>query len=257
MAFTHQEIFPGVIQIKDCMGVCMTLLKGEKEAVLIDTGYGFEDVDAYVRQLTELPISVILTHGHHDHALGAGWFEKTRMLPEDAEEFRLRTGTEQRERVIAQAREKGIVIPDDYLTRSIPMPDASVPEEKDLGGLTARFIHVPGHTPGSLVVFVPEYSLLLSGDDWNPCTWIWFPISSGIREWKRNMEERVIPLPFTCVLCPHKYDLQPREKFDRFMNAINDGSIETAEKDMLGGGEIDTRHILIPDDMIIVFDYRK
>lgn len=257
MSFEHQEIFPGVIQIRDCMGVCMTLLRGKKKAVLIDTGYGFEDVAAYVHTLTELPLNVILTHGHHDHVLGAGWFAGTMMMPDDTEEFCLRTGKEQREKVMGQAREKGITIPDDYLTRDIPVPEAFVPEETDLGDLTARFIHVPGHTPGSLVIFVPEYGLLLSGDDWNPCTWLWFPSSVSIREWKKNMDELVMTLPFTCVLCSHQYDLQPREKIDRFMSAINDESIETAEADCLGGGIIDTRHIMIPDDMIIEFDYRK
>ena len=46
MAFQSIEILPGVWQIQDNMGVCMTLLCGEDQALLIDTGYGLEDVAA-------------------------------------------------------------------------------------------------------------------------------------------------------------------------------------------------------------------
>ena len=44
MAFTVHAVMPGVWHIVDCMGVCMTLLEGENAAMLVDTGYGIEDV---------------------------------------------------------------------------------------------------------------------------------------------------------------------------------------------------------------------
>ena len=75
--FRFTEIAPGVKHIQDAMGVCFTLIEGEQSAVLFDTGYGTEDVQAYVRTLTDKPVKVYLSHGHHDHMLGARWFGRT------------------------------------------------------------------------------------------------------------------------------------------------------------------------------------
>ena len=255
MAFRTHEVLPNVYQIEDCMGVCITLLKGTEKALLIDTGYGMEDVNAAVRQVTDLPFEVLLTHGHHDHVLGAMWFAKTKMFAEDCEEFALRTGREQRQKVMGQARDKRIEVPAGYEDRPVPMPEDLCEGDISLGGLTARIMKVPGHTVGSFVVFVPERNLLLSGDDWNPCTWLWFPCSIAIHEWKKNME-RVMELPFTHVLCSHQYELQTREKMQVFMDGITDESIQSAEKIPLGG-DIDTRIICLPDECVMVFDYGK
>ena len=88
----------------------------------------------------------------------------------------------------------------------------------DLGGLTAEIIEAPGHTPGSAVVYVPEWKLLLSGDDWNPCTWLFFPQALGLREYRSNMRG-IQQLPFEKVLCPHREALYDRWMFDDFFNA--------------------------------------
>ena len=74
--FKASQVLPGVTHITDAMGVSFTLIEGEKKAVLFDTGYGMEDVGAYVRTLTDRPVKVLLSHGHHDHMLGARWFGK-------------------------------------------------------------------------------------------------------------------------------------------------------------------------------------
>ena len=91
MAFISREVLPGVHHIQDCMGVCCTLLVGEERALLVDAGYGLEDVAAYVRTLTSLPVTLWLTHGHHDHALGARWFDAVRPHPADRDVYALYT----------------------------------------------------------------------------------------------------------------------------------------------------------------------
>ena len=71
MAFHALQVLPDVYHIQDCMGVCMTLLVGKDRALLVDTGYGLENVLEMTASITALPVTVLLTHAHHDHALGA------------------------------------------------------------------------------------------------------------------------------------------------------------------------------------------
>lgn len=78
------------------------------------------------------------------------------------------------------------------------------------------------------MVYVPERKLLLSGDDWNPCTWLFFPQALGLREYRSNMRG-IQQLPFEKVLCPHRETLYDRWMFDDFFNALTDGNLRAAE----------------------------
>ena len=79
MGFIEREVLPGVRHIRDGLGVCFTLLTGGTRALLVDAGYGVEDVSAFVHTLTDLPVTLWLTHGHFDHAPGARWFTDVRL----------------------------------------------------------------------------------------------------------------------------------------------------------------------------------
>lgn len=157
MAFTVHAVMPGVWHIVDCMGVCMTLLEGENAAMLVDTGYGIEDVADFMRHMTDLPLTVFLTHNHHDHAMGARRFPETYMLEADMADWRMFTDDKMRRRVLTQAIGKNLPVDEKtFLAGEIPLPKVMKPGVIDLGGLTAEIIEAPGHTPGSAVVYVPE-----------------------------------------------------------------------------------------------------
>ena len=218
--FTAREVLPGVHHIQDAMGVCMTLLTGEARALLVDTGYGLEDAAAFVRTLTDRPLTVLLTHGHHDHALGARWFDRVLLFPEDLPVYREYTSEKWRRHVLNGAREKGIAADEAaLLAADMPPAEALTEDGIDLGGLTALVIRAPGHTPGSAAVYVPERALLLTGDDWNPTTWCFFPEACG-EETLLQTDRRLQRLPFRSVLCSHQPVLFPREKLDFFLDSM-------------------------------------
>ena len=253
--FKAAQVLPGVWQIADCMGVCMTLLAGAERALLVDTGYGLENVQAFVHSITGLPLNVLLTHAHHDHILGARWFPRTCMLKEDLADFEQYTSVAQRSRVQEQAHAKGLQTPQDFLTAPVMPPEGIDPCEIELGGMTAQVIACPGHTPGSAVVYVPQRRLLLTGDDWNPCTWLFFEQALPVEIYRENMR-MVQKLPFEYVLCSHQPRLFERRALDDFLNGLTDEALRNAHRvDM--GRKTDTREIYPAPGMNFVFDWGK
>lgn len=258
MSFEMNQVCPGVTHIRDCMGVCMTLIEGERAALLVDTGYGVEDVAAFVATLTDKPVTVLLTHNHHDHALGARWFDKTVMFPEDLAEWEVFTSATKRRAVLSQAQAKGLHVTEEAFLQGTCRPPYAIHEGiLDLGKMPAQLIHCPGHTPGSCVIYLPEQKLLLTGDDWNPCTWLFFDAALGVGQYRRNVRA-LQALPFTHVLCSHQPDMYPRAKFDAFVNGLTDEALRIAKPVQIGGYEhMDTRQADVADGQILVFDWAK
>ena len=64
-------------------GVCVYLVQGTHEAVLLDTGFGIGDLRGFVEQNVTTPYRVWLSHGHLDHAGGSAQFETVWLSPAD------------------------------------------------------------------------------------------------------------------------------------------------------------------------------
>ena len=237
--FSYLKVTPHIYHIQDQMGVCMTLIIGKDSSILLDTGYGTENVSSYIRSLTKLPCHVILTHGHHDHILGARWFSETWLSADDMNEFSLRTGAAQRRQVLQQALNKGISVPDDFLTAVFQMPSTlSFPSRfagfetasEIPGGPDLYIMHIPGHTPGSLMAYHPDDNILVTGDNWNPCTWLWFPSAVPLQQWRKNMLRLRQNLdPFKPrILCSHQHAVYSWEEFTAYLDYITEDRIAHA-----------------------------
>ena len=74
--FTPYEAAPSLFHIYEPGDVHCTLIVGRERALLFDTGYGFCDIREAVSALTDLPLTIVNSHGHLDHAGGNFWFEQ-------------------------------------------------------------------------------------------------------------------------------------------------------------------------------------
>lgn len=127
-----------------------------REAIVVDPG---SDIPKIVSLLAKHALTVkqiLITHAHIDHIAGA-------------QELKRITGAP----ILYNQRDLPLVAMMDVQagwinmpTPQVAPPDADLPDQHAirLSGLTATVLHTPGHTPGSLCIYVPDQHLLLAGD---------------------------------------------------------------------------------------------
>jgi hydroxyacylglutathione hydrolase len=116
------------------------LVIGEREALLVDTGVGGQDLKRYVENITKLPIRVIFTHADGDHVGGAEQFERRFMHPSEFDYYRNRN------------------------TKPISMKPVWEGDILNLGNYCFEVILIPGHTPGSIALLERKKRFLIGGD---------------------------------------------------------------------------------------------
>ncbi len=151
------------------------LVLGEDRGVLVDTGNGIGDLRAVVEELTDLPVSVVLTHEHYDHVAGAWQYDEITAYDNAASLAAMQRGRD-------HASMERYLVPD-YLWKPLPVgfdPDtwhipSLVPtvlvtdgDVIDLGGRTLEVIYTPGHSPGQMCLLDPDHRFLISGDHFFP-----------------------------------------------------------------------------------------
>ena len=183
--FTAATVSPHVTRIRDPHDVLMYLVAGTERALLVDTGYGVGDLAGFVAGLTDLPVTVALTHAHVDHAFGASQFDDVRLNPAElpvlAEHQVL--STRMHEQVDAAARDATDATPKPYLAPAVDPSTLTAlvaGDRIDLGGVTVAAFATPGHTPGSLALLVETDRLLITGDAANQLTFLFLPESSSV-----------------------------------------------------------------------------
>lgn len=248
--FTVQQVLKGVYHIQDPLRVCVTLLVGDDAALLYDTGYGLYDLPALVRGITRLPLTVLLGHGHHDHACGAAQFDEVFAHEAELSTVAKYTAPFFRDRVFSRAEAEGVLPKGLDAGRFLGAGSGAVrPLERGifpLGGLTARMLPMPGHTPGSIGLYVEERALLLTGDNWNPTTWLFFPESAPLPAYA-NMMRGLSALPFRHVLAPHVSRLFPAERLRAYIDGLTPQTFDAARPSPIAGYERINIHVCHPE----------
>lgn len=139
----------------DRTSVYMYLLTGVREAVLLDTGLGSFPLKQVCEKLTDLPITVILTHGHVDHIGGSGMFERVYLHKADKELYQLHKNDQMRK--LYSQEDHLLPVKEDVLL-------LEGTESFDLGGRTLRIVETPGHSVGSVCILDEERRWLFVGD---------------------------------------------------------------------------------------------
>lgn len=167
----------------------MYLVQGQERAVLIDTGCGFGSLKAEVDSCNHLPLTVLLTHGHQDHAMGAVEFDNVYLNPTEKETFLRHTDRDYRLWGLKISRDAALVTPKDLL----PPPDwegfhpLREGDLFDLGGTTIEALACPGHTRGHLVFLDREHRILFSGDGVSNASFLLGEESATVEEYREGL----------------------------------------------------------------------
>ncbi len=159
--------------LKEVESICRYLILGDKKAMLFDSGYGYIDFTMQIRELTDLPLVVVNSHGDPDHALGSYLFPQVYLHYGDFDYLmRLDRNSAKKRDTIDYRLKKLPGLADEMDIEGYIKPNLSKTEflfledgmAFDLGGLTLKVIHIPGHTPGSVALFCEENGWLFTGD---------------------------------------------------------------------------------------------
>ena len=209
--YNVRELEPGLYRIGNS-AVFMELIVGSHHALLFDTGYGYGDLKAVVRSITDKPLYVVNSHGHVDHACGNQAFGGAYIHPLDMELCREHNGPQMRRAELDVAE----VPPDFDLDAHLRLGTGELKpvgegDTFDLGGVTLQVIHLPGHTAGSIGLWCPEKKLLYVGDAMNCFVWLFLPEARELVTYIRTLH-KAAGLPFTHMLQSHEPDPVPKRK---------------------------------------------
>ncbi len=161
-------------------------VKGRDRDLLVDAGMGIASLREAFPDLINDQTVLFVTHGHLDHAGGAHEFDQRFCHPDEVGMLRQ---PDDETLVIAELEESFATAlaadspdgnPPPFLIDSVPHDEYDVHsyavtpappsqtlqdgEVIDLGDRTFEVIHLPGHTPGSTVLFEPATGILFTGD---------------------------------------------------------------------------------------------
>ena len=157
------DLKAAIVQVTPFQQNCLLLWDAEaRRGSVFDPGGNAERIFAAVTQSGFTVDSILLTHGHLDHAGGAealqallaGAGQPVEIIGPDIRDKFLLDG------IAEQARRYGIegmanCTPDRWLTEG---------EQVAAAGLTFDVLHCPGHTRGHVVFFAPAAKLAVVGD---------------------------------------------------------------------------------------------
>jgi hydroxyacylglutathione hydrolase len=253
-----EEIAENTWRIDEGGFVNCYLLAGKTGALLIDTGIGAGRLRETVESLTKLPVTVVLTHGHCDHAGGTGWYPSYFIHPADrafiyrvmssglAVKMLMNGVKKQYGKSSAGAASGGqpeagqqtdMVLPEitkkPYHSKAVSL---SGNQCFDLGERFVHAISVPGHTRGSVALEEEKSRLLFTGDDINVSLWMQLPGCTTFREWMPGAERLLFLAKDHEVFCGHGDGRQSAEQMRQTIALV--GKMLEAPENYSGRGRL-------------------
>ncbi len=188
------------------------LVIGENKAALIDTMNGYQDLSETVQRITDLPVTVINTHGHSDHIWGDGYFGEAYLNKADWG--------------IANQSFHNLLYKDMEASnrmKEVHFTDIQEGEHFDLGGVTIIAYSLAGHTSGGMCFLDQEDRILFTGDSINRHCWMQLAESLPIETFVENLESLgTIRGDYDYICHGHASAMEEASLYEELLNAVKD-----------------------------------
>lgn len=220
-------------QFADPLGVLATLVIGEEKALLLDTCYGIGNLKEEVRKITQKELIVINSHGHMDHSGGNYQFDEVLIHKDDYELLKKHNSLPWRERNIRNFKNLNLdyhINEIEYLNqREGNIKFLNYFDEFDLGNLKIKILPLPGHTKGSIAIYLQPMKLMLVSDGTCPFVWMFLEESTTVTEYINGLE-KLLEYDFDKFLVGHGARILERPRMVSFLNIAKEIDLEKSVK---------------------------
>ena len=226
-----QENIYRIREDSEYMNVDAYLICGQNKAVMID-GLGIaKGLLSCAKELTELPLCMVITHGHPDHA-GKGTAE---FLEAGLDVFMSYKDMEMMKRFA----------PEMDLSQVKNLKDGDV---FDLGGRRLKCIAMPGHTQGSVMFLSEEDKLLFSGDSiGSGGFWMQLPDSSPLCDFMRELEKLKVlfdECPELKIYPGHSWQITPNIDAEDYLDKAYVDELITLTEEIISGNTVGEKKVI-------------
>lgn len=208
--------------------VFIDLFVGKEKALLWDTGYGYGNLKKVIRDITDLPLIVVNSHGHPDHACGNYQFDEDIYIHKNdfelckkfnSKEARVKNVENAKNSFDFSIREYGNALPykfdeENYINQGYGnIKFISEGDVFDLGGITLEVIEATGHTKGSIVLLYKEEGWLYVADAMGPFIWLFAEEADTLENYKKTLY-KIKEIDFNKMILGHLPEMQEKEMID-------------------------------------------
>ena len=135
------------------------------EAIVVDPGDDISLIWAVLQRHRLQVKQIIITHAHIDHIAGAGRLKALTGAPilYNSRDIELARMMDFQAALLGLPFAPDVPEPDDTLDESRVLTLTATPDSPQTP-IAVHILHTPGHTQGSICLYLPDQSLLLAGD---------------------------------------------------------------------------------------------